>query len=362
VQARTVPLALSWTMSEAGLDGSSPHTIVTGQTPGGGVAADTSLYWSSLGGTAGNATIDEGGLDGTSPHPIVAGLSQPAGVASNASNIYWADASDGTINQADPDGTSSHPIVTGQTAPMWVAVAPAAPQLAFTPAPFSYGRASPGQAAAQQFTLFSSGEAATGLLTVTVSGSAAFAVTSDTCTGTSLGPGQRCLVTVRFAPSSAGPVTATLMTASQEPAATPPMRSAAPEWVRLAGAATASSRQRAAVPPARQGTVRRAWPVPSPVTGFGAGSQPIAGPGPPGGSAFGRADAEEQRRRAASPGTGAPQRAAADSRAQHQHLHRAGDQHLICLGEGGDARAGMNSQAGHRACVSAVIRQVQEPP
>ena len=147
------------------------------------MAADTShLYLSSLDDAAGNATIDEAGLDGTGLHPIVTGLDQPAGVASNASNIYWADANDGTINQADPDGTSPHPIVTGQTAPTWMAVTPAAPQLAFTPAPFSYGRVSSGQAAAQEFTLFNSGEAATGPLTVTVSGSAAFTVTSDTCT------------------------------------------------------------------------------------------------------------------------------------------------------------------------------------
>jgi hypothetical protein len=73
----------------------------------------------------------------------------------------------------------------------------------------------------QEFTLFNSGEAATGPLTVMVmvSGSAAFTVTSDGCIGTSLGPGQRGLVTVRFAPPSAGPATTTMMAASQEPAA-----------------------------------------------------------------------------------------------------------------------------------------------
>ena len=208
------------TIWEAGLDGSSPHTILTGQTLGDGVAADTSqLYLSSLDDAVGNATIDEAGLDGTDLHPIVTGLDQPAGVASNASNIYWADAHDGTINEADPDGTSPHPIVTGQTAPTWVAVTPAAPQLAFVPAPFSYGRVSTGQAAAQEFTLFNSGEAATGPLAVTVSGSAEFTITSDTCTSTSLGPGQRCLVTVRFTPASAAPATATLIAASQEPTA-----------------------------------------------------------------------------------------------------------------------------------------------
>jgi hypothetical protein len=210
------------TIWEANLDGSSPHTIVTGQSLGGGMAADTShLYWSSLGDTPDSATIDEAGLDGTSPHPIVTSLNSPAGVASNASNIYWTDADAGTINQANPDGTSPHTIVTGQAAPtLFMAVTPAAPQLAFTPAPFSYGQVSTGQAATQEFTLFNSGETATGPLTVTVSGSAAFTVTSDTCTGTSLGPGQPCLVTVRFAPPSAGPAAATLMTASQDPAAT----------------------------------------------------------------------------------------------------------------------------------------------
>jgi hypothetical protein len=209
------------TIWEANLDGSSPHTIVTGQTLG-GLAADTShLYWSSLGDTPDNSTIVEAGLDGTNPHPIITGLNSPAGVASNASNIYWTDAEAGTINQANPDGTHPHPIVTGQATPtLFMAVTPAAPQLAFTPAPFSYGQVSTGQAATQEFTLFNSGETATGPLTVTVSGSAAFTVTSDTCTGTSLGPGQPCLVTVRFAPPSAGPAAGTLMTASQDPGAT----------------------------------------------------------------------------------------------------------------------------------------------
>ena len=84
------------------------------------------------------------------------------------------------------------------------------PSLAFTPSPYDYGRVAPGGAVAQTFTLTNTGDQASRALTITVPGSTAFTITADTCTGTSLGPGKSCTVTVQFAPASAGAVAATL--------------------------------------------------------------------------------------------------------------------------------------------------------
>ena len=64
---------------------------------------------------------------------------------------------------------------------------PAAPVLAFTPSPFDYGRVTPGQSAAQRFTLTNTGGKATGKLEVTLSGAAAFTIGGDRCSGTGCG-------------------------------------------------------------------------------------------------------------------------------------------------------------------------------
>jgi hypothetical protein len=101
----------------------------------------------------------------------------------------------------------------------WAAGAAAAkprpPVLAFTPSPYSYGHVAAGRGAASKtFTLANSGGQATGKLRVTLDGAAVFTITGDTCK--TLGPGKKCTVTVRFAPASAGPVTATLTAAGKK--------------------------------------------------------------------------------------------------------------------------------------------------
>jgi Abnormal spindle-like microcephaly-assoc'd, ASPM-SPD-2-Hydin len=98
------------------------------------------------------------------------------------------------------------------------AAAGKAPALAFSPAPYDFGQVTAGQTASQTITLANSGRSASGALTVTLPGSAEFTITADTCTGTSLGPGTSCTVTVQFAPTSPGTVTATL-TASHKKSA-----------------------------------------------------------------------------------------------------------------------------------------------
>jgi hypothetical protein len=57
-------------------------------------------------------------------------------------------------------------------------------------------------------------------LKVMVAGAAGFSITGDRCSGRSLGPGKSCTVSVRFAPTSLGTVTATLTAAGKKPAAT----------------------------------------------------------------------------------------------------------------------------------------------
>ena len=73
-----------------------------------------------------------------------------------------------------------------------------------SPGTFDYGTLTAGQTASQSFTLTNSGGSATAALTITLSGPAAFTKAADSCTGTSLGPGKSCTVTVSYHPASPG--------------------------------------------------------------------------------------------------------------------------------------------------------------
>ncbi len=109
----------------AGLDGTSPHAIVTGQAAPAGIAVNSShLYWADNG--DGDGTIWEANLDGTSPHIIFTGQREAGTTTVTPSHIYWANeggAGDraGTIWAASLDGSNPHTIVTGQTLPAGVA-------------------------------------------------------------------------------------------------------------------------------------------------------------------------------------------------------------------------------------------------
>jgi hypothetical protein len=94
------------------------------------------------------------------------------------------------------------------------ATRPAGPALAFSPSPYDFGQVSPGQSAVQTFILSNSGRKATGKLRVRLSGPAAFSITRDTCRAARLRPGRACRIIVRFAPSEAGRITATLTASS----------------------------------------------------------------------------------------------------------------------------------------------------
>src|SRR5436190_17553899 len=94
------------------------------------------------------------------------------------------------------------------------------PVLAFTPSPFDYGQVAVGQTATETFTLANTGGSASGRTTIALSGSAEFTITAQRCPGIGLGPGMTCTVTVQFAPSTGGTVTATLTAASKKTTAT----------------------------------------------------------------------------------------------------------------------------------------------
>ena len=206
----------------ANLDGSGAHAIVTGQNdPLAVAAAGTHLYWTnSAGNAAGAGSVWAANLDGSGAHAIVTGQNAPLGVAADGSHLYWANVLDQAVEEANLDGTSPHPIVTGLGDLKLMAITPPPAALAFTPSPFDYGQVATGQPASQTFTLANTGGQATGALTDTLTGAAAFTVTGDTCTGTSLGAGATCTVTVRFAPASIAAFSATLTSASANPAAT----------------------------------------------------------------------------------------------------------------------------------------------
>jgi hypothetical protein len=101
------------TVNQAGLNGTSPHTIVPGQDDPSGIAVGaTHIYW-----PAGGA-MNEANLDGTSPRALE--LTDPNGVnwvAVDASHLYWTSVlgqNDAAIWVAGLDVTGAHTIVTGQ--------------------------------------------------------------------------------------------------------------------------------------------------------------------------------------------------------------------------------------------------------
>ena len=244
------------TVRRANLDGSNPQAIVTGQAAPFGIAVDASyLYWTN----SGDGTIWRASLDGTSAQSTVQGEGQNSlfAVAVDASHLYWTNRSQGMVKRANLDGTNPQTLLLGQNQPQAVAVGanyvywsnlgdqtgairqanpqvlipntagpqlmvsvpPAPAKLGFTPSSYDYGEVTAGRPASQAFTLANTGATASGTLAVTLTGQAGFTKSGDTCTGTSLGPGQSCMVGVQFTPASYAPLSATLTAVGTDPAA-----------------------------------------------------------------------------------------------------------------------------------------------
>ena len=87
-----------------------------------------------------------------------------------------------------------------------------------SPGIFDYGMVIVGQTDSQTFVLTNSGGSATGMLRASLSGDPTFTITADACTGTALGPGKSCNVTVQYAPTAAVSTTAMLSANGTRPA------------------------------------------------------------------------------------------------------------------------------------------------
>src|SRR5262249_17909833 len=85
----------------------SPVATATDALSGTGVAP--ALYWASDGdGTAAAGSIWRAGLNGSSPQAIATGQNDPFGVAATANQLYWANSGAGTITEAGLDGSNTH--------------------------------------------------------------------------------------------------------------------------------------------------------------------------------------------------------------------------------------------------------------
>ena len=74
------------------------------------------LYWASTGDTPNSGTINRAGLDGSDPQAIVTGQDFPYGVAVNASSLYWVNRGDNTVHLANLDGSNPQTLGSGQGA------------------------------------------------------------------------------------------------------------------------------------------------------------------------------------------------------------------------------------------------------
>ena len=98
------------------------------------------------------------------------------------------------------------------------------PTTSSPPAAYDYGTLSLGATPSVTFTLANSGGSASGALAVALDNmtGTAFSIPAggDHCSGRSLGPNKSCTVTVQFAPTATGVVTASLKATGAKPAGT----------------------------------------------------------------------------------------------------------------------------------------------
>jgi hypothetical protein len=85
-----------------------------------------------------------------------------------------------------------------------------AASLSLSPPTVSLGTVDVGTNVSVDFTLTNGGDTDAGSITVTVSGSNAFQITNPGCSNRVLGPRSQCVFTVTFAPTTYGPVTASI--------------------------------------------------------------------------------------------------------------------------------------------------------
>ena len=74
------------------------------------------LYWANTGETPNSGTISRAGLDGSDPQVIVTGQDFPYGVAVDANYLYWVNRGDDTVDLANLDGSDPQTLGSGQGA------------------------------------------------------------------------------------------------------------------------------------------------------------------------------------------------------------------------------------------------------
>ena len=208
------------TIGEATLDGTGVNqSFITGASTATGPAVDGShMYWTNtLPGTIGEANLDGTGAN----QSFITGARTPEGPAVDGSHIYWANFGSGTIGEANLDGTGvNQSFITGASEPTAVAVSVPVTQ-ASTPAVFPttpQGTLS----APETLTVSNAGQQNLSITGLTFTGSdpGDFTVSSNACLG-AVAPGERCQITVQFAPQGQGARSATLQIQSNDYANSP---------------------------------------------------------------------------------------------------------------------------------------------
>ena len=74
------------------------------------------VYWTTGGTGPSSGTINRAGLDGSDPQVIVTGQDFPNGVAVDANYLYWVNRSDNTVHLANLDGSNPQTLGSAQGA------------------------------------------------------------------------------------------------------------------------------------------------------------------------------------------------------------------------------------------------------
>jgi hypothetical protein len=193
-----------------------------------GIAANSSgLYWEN----ANAGTIGQSNLDGSNPHTIVTGFAgSVCGIAVDDNYLYWAELAAGSIGRSNLDGSDPEPgwltlpSVPTQVIPCWIAVNADTAEASVSPSSLGFGPVvlGSGPSAPQVVTVTNSASTSVDLTpgSVSINGTDAgqFSLGADTCSGATIAPGNSCTVSVTFNPGSLGGETAQLGISSNDPA------------------------------------------------------------------------------------------------------------------------------------------------
>ncbi len=215
-------------IGRANLDGTTVNqSFITGTTNPGGVAVNGQyVYWTNgLGTTIGRANLDGTGVN---ENFIATGPGNNRGVAVDGQYIYWGSLASDEIGQANLDGsgTPDPDFISASGSVLGVAVDDG-PAGTATPNPAGLDFATQPldtYSPPQTVTITDSGDGQLqiGHAQVSAGDTDDFLITTDTCSGTTLWPGDTCTIDIRFGPTATSADNgriATLTLPSNDPAA-----------------------------------------------------------------------------------------------------------------------------------------------